>query len=107
MATFYIKKGDRLPSLAATLKDSDGLAINLTGATVQFRMKKRGASAAKFTSSAAVVSPSAGTVRYDWGSTDTNEAGVFDGEFVCTFAGSLQTVPSNGYVTVEVQETTA
>lgn len=98
MSDFYIKRGDRGPSLSATLQDPDGVAINLTAATsVTFKMGN-GIDAA-----AVIVSPAAGTVRYDWGANDTRVAGTYNAEFEILWNdGRKQTVPTDGYLTVTV-----
>jgi len=40
--TFKIKQNDTSPILAATLKDADGTAVNLNGASIRFHMRKVG-----------------------------------------------------------------
>jgi hypothetical protein len=97
---FYIKTGDTAPSIEATLS-IEGEAINLTNATgVKFKVPGLGIDAA-----ATVVTAAAGIVRYDWGATDADVAGVFDAEFEITWTGGgVQTVPNKGYIKVYVTE---
>jgi hypothetical protein len=98
LSDFYIKRGDRGPSLQATLVDHSGNAINLTSASaVKFKM------AQIVDAAAVVVSASAGTVRYDWALDDTRVAGTYNAEFEIEWSdGRKQTVPNDGYLTVEV-----
>jgi hypothetical protein len=107
---FSIKRGDRKPALRATLstRNADGTtsAVNLTGATVEFRLKAPGARSAKVAAAAAVENAAGGIVRYDWGSGDTDTARPdFRAEFRVTFADSTtETFPGRGYLTVEISE---
>lgn len=101
--TFYIKKGDLLPAIQATLKATDGTALNLTGATVAFKMKLREAANPKVNAAGTVVDAATGVVKYVWQGTDTDTVGVYDAEWILTFSGNKQTVPSNGYFRVSVE----
>ena len=60
--TFYVKQNDTAPSIRATLKDGDDDAINLTGATARFHMRKISAAHAKVDSAATVVTASTGAL---------------------------------------------
>ena len=46
--SFTIKKGDTSPFLVATLKDSTGTALDLTGASVVFNMGDLGTVTIKY-----------------------------------------------------------
>jgi hypothetical protein len=102
MATFDIKRNDRLPQLRATLLDSTGAAINLTGMTVTFKMRPRDGGALKVNQAGAVVSAGAGTVSYTWQAGDTDTPGIYDAEWVLTSVSGDQTVPTAGYLVVTV-----
>ena len=103
MATFYLKKGDTLPVVDAKLGSLATGAEDLTGATVLFRLRKRGASTNAISAPAAIVSPTEGTVRYSWIDGDTTSLGIYDGEFVVTFSdGKVKTFPNNGYFIIEI-----
>lgn len=103
ITTFTIKQGDRLPSIEATLAGADGPA-DLTGATVKFLMRTKGASPTILIDAAAtVVGAVLGTVRYDWASGDTATIGKHQAEWEVTFSsGKKQTFPNTGYTTVQV-----
>ncbi len=103
MTTFNLKKGDRLPKLRATLLDGDGAAINLTGGSVQFRMRPRAGGALKVNAAATIVTPASGIVEYSWAALDVDTEGVFDAEFAVTLAGLVQTVPASGTVLVVIE----
>lgn len=105
MSTFYIKKGDRLPLLEVQLLDSEQQPIDLTTATVTFRMKARGGTSLKASGTCTQPNGGAdGVVRFAWGASDTDTAGTYNAEFSCNFSNSLQTVPSSGYVTIVVED---
>lgn len=106
MATkpFYIKQGDRLPIISATLYDDAGVAINLTGSTVDFKWRKRGDADSETNSGACVISDANnGVVEYNWASGDTDVAGTFDAEFQITTSSALKmTVPNWENLTLEI-----
>ena len=104
---FVIKQGDRLPSLQATIKNEvDGTPVDLTTALgITFRMWKQRVSGGtyKVNTTATVVTPASGVVRYDWTAIDTNEAGDYLAEFVISWPSSkTQTVPTAGAFHVRV-----
>lgn len=104
---FWIKVGDRLPTLDATLiEDDTQTVIDLTAAnTVTFSMKKPGEAAAKVDAAAATfVDKVAGQVRYEWGASDTDTPGRYNGEFVVTWSsGEETTFPNHDYIEVIIR----
>jgi hypothetical protein len=101
--SFTIKQGDTQPPLIRDLKNADGSAIDLTGATVVFTMKRR--STVKINEQAcSILSPeSDGSVQYDWQTADTDTAGVYQSEFECTLpGGEIITVPNDTHMEVHV-----
>ncbi len=48
------------------------------------------------------IGVAAGYVQYAWGAGDTGAVGGYVAEWVCDFSGLALTVPTNGYVTVQV-----
>lgn len=98
-----MKQGDRLPALRMQLVDASGAPIDLTGASVVFRMRSTpGGSMVALAGVTSVVDAASGTVQFAWGVGDTATVGGYIAEWACTFAGSVLTVPTNGYVTVQV-----
>lgn len=93
MTALFLKKGDRLPILTATLKGSDGSALDLTGATVKFQMRLRDSDTLKVNAACTVTDAEGGVVEYAWGTTDTNTSGKYLCEFEVTINGKVMTVP--------------
>lgn len=102
-STVHVKTGDRLPSIAATLSRVDGSAVDLTGATVKFLMRRRAGLAAVVDGTAVITGTA--TVRYDWGAGETATVGTYQAEFQVTYAnGKLETFPNDGYIAVVVTD---
>lgn len=103
MTDFYIKKGDTAPVIVATLKDSAGAPINLTGASVRFRMRLLLGTVLKVDAAVTIVDALAGTVSYQWALADTDTAGTYLVEWQITYAGgAVQTVPNASFNQVRV-----
>lgn len=101
-AVFYIKRGDRGPSFAATLRDAAGVAIDLTTAAA---VKLLVATPTPLDVAVTIVTPTEGTIRYDWAEGDTDTAGVFNAELEIDWGGGLkQTIPNRGYIKIYIDE---
>ncbi len=107
-ANFYIKRDDLLPSISATLRDASG-PVDLTGATVTFRMRAYGGSGApKVEALATIVDAEAGEVRFDWLAGDTDTPGFYEVERRAVLAsGKAMTFPNNGMLLLQVFENLA
>mgnify|MGYP000134774362 FL=1 len=106
--TLNLVKGDTLPELTFTLKDSNTAAsgvtldpnnsatwapIDVTGATVRLRLRELGSTTVKSTLVCTVSSGINGTVITDFPAGTLDTAGTFEGEIEITFAtGGIQTV---------------
>jgi hypothetical protein len=101
---FDIKRGDTSPALSRVLRDGNGAAINLVGATVVFSMWLRGAPAT-INKAAATVGPANGQVVYAWQVGDTAQAGAYFGEFKVTYAdGTIETFPNDSNMVILVNQ---
>lgn len=81
--------GDRNPSITDTIT-VDGVAVDLTTATVRFKMRAVGSSTLKVDALATVVTPLAGEVRYDWTALDVDTAAVYICWWEVTISGKVQ-----------------
>jgi hypothetical protein len=98
VADFTIKANDRLPAIQATL------SADLTTATgVKFIMKTATGSTIKVNSTAIIVTPASGVVRYDWLAVDTDTPGKYLAEWEVTWTGGKkQTFPTLTFHAIDV-----
>ena len=100
---FKIKQNDTSPIIQATLTDSSDAAVDLTGASIRFHMRKYRASSTKVSAAAVIVDEDAGTVKYVWQAADTNTAGSYQAEFQVTFSdGTIETFPNTDFIQVDI-----
>lgn len=102
MADFSLKKGDRLPSIQATLTDATGIKDLTAASGVSFAMKLQVTPFTVVTGTGVIVDAPGGIVRYDWGASDTTTAGKYNGEWVVTIGGKQQTFPNDGFFVIEI-----
>ncbi len=96
---FEIKRGDLEPALNATLKQGDGMPIDLSAA-VSVRALVRHATTQMLAVDRVVpvVSATGGMVQIVWVTGETAIDGPYEVEFEITWPGGRpQTVPSNGF----------
>ena len=96
MADWTMRQHDRLPSITATLRGADGVATDLTGATVRFQANVIGGGANKINAVATVVTPLSGAVQYDWVDADVDTAGTYDFTWEATMASGKKLTYPNG-----------
>ncbi len=106
MATpFYLKTGDTSPVFSVTLKDADGVAVDLTGATVVFNMNDEDGDQVVDRGSCDLIVAASGTVKYAWQAGDTDTAGYFTAEFEVTYSDTtVETFPNSGYLSVHIAD---
>lgn len=97
----FMKQGDLLPELTATLEDALGV-VNLTGASVVFTMRPVGSTTPKVNGSASIISAPDGTVKYTWSGTDTDTVGDYHGEFEATFGIKKMTFPNDRHLFIRI-----
>lgn len=103
MTDFYIKEGDLLPKIEATLKDETDTAVDLTDSTVKFKMNAHNDPTAKVDAAATIDDALNGKVSYTWIAADTDTPGAYDAEFEVTFPSTkVLTFPNNGYLKIQV-----
>lgn len=106
--TLNLVKDDTLPELVLTLKDnntaaagkvldpnddSTWAAIDLTGATVRFRIRELGNTTVKSTLTCTITDAAGGVAATDFPTGTLDTAGIFEGEIEITFSsGGIQTV---------------
>lgn len=106
---FVIKDGATEPVLVAVLRDDSGNTIDLSGASVEFRMKAAGADSRKIDSPCLITDPSNGEVTYEWVDGDTDVVDHFNAEFAVDYDGGSgssfvvdEYFPSDEYVSIRV-----
>jgi hypothetical protein len=98
-----VKKNDSYDAITYQLENEDNSTVDLTGASVNFVMGKKNKLITN--AKATVTSATSGIVSYQLTQLDTLVSGTFLAEFVVTFAnGTVKTYPSNGYITVDVEQ---
>ena len=101
--SFNIKQNDTSPTLSVVIADSDGTAIDLTGASVQFKRRAVNSSTLKVNASASITNASNGAVSYTFSSSNTDTSGLFQGEFQVTFSGgAIETFPNAEYISINI-----
>lgn len=100
-ADFYLKLGDRKPTLQAALWSGESsTAVDITGASVKLLVRKRGVTSEY---NAAIVTAASGIVKYEWAGTEFSEAGTYLAEWEVTFSdGTKGTFPNTGYFSIQV-----
>jgi len=106
-AKFRIKRHARRPYLMLSIKDADGVAFDLTGASfAKFQMKDDEGNMKITDGSGTIVSPpTSGILKYQWQTGDTDTEGNFYAEFDIEYsAGDDLTVPVDGDILIMIKE---
>jgi hypothetical protein len=102
---FYIRQNDTAPAIAYQLKDGNGNAVNLTGATVKFIMHLPGDATPKINATATITDAPTGQVSYTFSGTNTDTIGDYLAEWQVTFgAGAVETFPNSDPLKVRVSD---
>lgn len=102
-SAFFLKQRDTSPALQYTVKDEDGSAIDLSGATVTFYMQDETGTTVIDGGSVTLVDAANGIVKYEWQDGDSDNAGYFKAEFLVTFGdGTKRTSPDPGWISIVV-----
>lgn len=100
--SFFLKQGNTLPIITATLVDASGNVANLTGASVHFHMTNP-FHGNVINAAATIVNATLGQVSYAWQTGDTNNTGTYSCEWYVVFAsGAQETYPQGYYNTVQI-----
>jgi hypothetical protein len=101
-ADVYMKQGDTKPDLELTFLDGNGSAVDLTGATVVFSMRRAGTVVIS-EQACTLVTAASGEAKYVWQAGDTDTAGVYEGEAEVTFSGGgVETWPNSKHIRIEI-----
>lgn len=102
MATLKIKTGDTALQFTDTLK-VDGVATDLTGATVLFLLKLIDSPNTAYSLAATIVTAASGTVKYVPGVGFPTAVGDYRQEWQVSYVeGTILTFPSDGYNIVKI-----
>jgi hypothetical protein len=99
----FVKQGDRRPAAPATIKRGTTV-VDLTSATsVTFKMRHFYRTDLTVDAAATILSPTAGTVEYQWAPGDTNLAGDYYAEWEVLWSdGTKETFPTIDYDIVHI-----
>jgi hypothetical protein len=83
-------EGARKRSLTITWKDTDDVAIDLTGATITGKIKNMSTGVtASIDGTLALVTAASGIFSWTFGAVDVGTVGFFKVQFIATYAGAL------------------
>lgn len=105
MSKFFLKTHDTGKSIVASLKNSDGSAINLAGCTVKVIVAASVGVTAIVNRAVTVTDAANGVVTYTPIAADVATAGTYMAEWeVTTGSGGVFTVPDPGYDMVQIDQ---
>lgn len=101
---FFIKQGDTSSAITAQLKDDAGNPVNITGASVLFKMQPYTGTGSEISAAATITNAAEGRVSYTFTAPQTADAGWFAAEWQVTFAGgAIQTFPNDRETLVAIR----
>lgn len=103
MADFYIGQGDTASTLLVTLRDANGNAVNITGATVHIDVTPIHGGTKIVDAAATIVNAAGGQVSYTFTAPQTATPGDYLATFTVTFGGGqVESFPNAGYYLVTI-----
>lgn len=103
MADFYIGQGDTASTLLVTLRDANGNAVNITGATVHIDVTPIHGGTKIVDAAATIVNAASGQVSYTFTAPQTATPGDYLATFTVTFSGgAVESFPNAGYYLVTI-----
>lgn len=96
-----IIQGDYGFDLNFTITDSDGSALDLTNATITFKMALPRAVTSKVSGACTIDIAASGTCHYTLASGDTDTVGIYDWEVQCAY--STKVVTAKGSEQIEIK----
>lgn len=104
MADIYLTQNRRLPVLHAVLRDYSGIFDLSTASAVKLVAMDSGG-VNKINTACTIVNPStAGEVTYAWAAADVDTPGTYFAKFMATIGGQDLPFPSDGYLTIQINE---
>lgn len=98
-----VVQGDRLPAMQVLLQDSDGRALDVSGAdAINFRTQLADKSRQATVTAADVLNARSGLVQHAWVAVETQLAGFLLVNVVVTTGGLDQTYPFDRYLVVQI-----
>lgn len=104
---FEIMEDDTDPAIEGICEDGVGSPVNLTGATVTFKMRLAPAGDVKIAAGVmgAVGNATLGRQKYSWVAADTDTPGTYEAQVKAVFSnGAIRTFPPKGYIIVEIED---
>lgn len=97
-----LKKGDTDPDLIVRLFEDENDTKDLTGFTPTLRLRNTATDTIKVNAEATVSDARNGVVSYSWASSDTDEAGLYEGEISITDGTETITFPNDSMFNLQV-----
>lgn len=99
---FKVGQGDTAPDIVRVLRTEDGQPIDLTGASVEIRLRHK-ISGRLVTGNCTISDAAGGEATYQWQVGDLSDAGEYDTKYYVTYpSGQGGTVPNDGSDTILV-----
>jgi BppU N-terminal domain len=105
MPDFYLKKDTTLAPLDVRLLSATGARIDVSLATVRFRMRKKGGATNVIDRAATILDAVQGLVRYQWQTSDAALIGDYEAEFEVTYPDTNNRIfPSPGFISIRITD---